>query len=717
MTNPSPIQPVRKRLSWKRGYTIALITVLGLLVHLWAGWQLPVDYDEPVYLNAGSDYGRLIRAGDFQGFLSYDENSEHPALVKLLYGIPVLLQGERTSSESIFYFGRLLNVLFGTLTILLAALINPLAGVFLALDTLFIKYTSQAYLEALPQLAALISVVTLLKARRGRDAWFWISAFSLGILAAGKFAYLPVVVVLLYVAIWEKKFHWFDISFFFLVSIVFFLALNPALWNNPLGLLRDSISYHFTYAQSAHVQQSGFPWYQPFVWLSNTIPWHPQVFIFLGLDGFIFLLGIPGLYWEWKQRRWVFLWFVIGMLALCLWPTKWPQYTLLVIPPLCISAADLTVRAYRFIRGIEKVREWFAESDPRAQNWMFILPLVLAGAFVMIRSLLTIGNAAERQGWYIYSQSDVISSPQSNIMNDLALAGGDSVIIATANGVALWTPMDGRFGDTWTIYDTTNSGLPDNSVNVLLSDEGGGWWFGTNAGLAHLHQGDWDVIRMADIGLTGWRITSLAMDSRDQLWVGTDSGLAVQTPAGWEVFTSETSGLRNNEVTALAVEKSARFDRVWVGTPAGIDAYNFDERTWSHFDQENADVGWGNVTDLMVDSSGKVWVAYFSAGASTWDGLAWTRFTLPDAAIPAGTVQRVFETEPGIYWMSTAQSSSVGRMLITNAGGAWHTLTLRNSGYPGAEASGILVHPRGWLLVASRTDGLVVYKPEFSFTR
>ena len=49
------------------------------------------------------------------------------------------------------------------------ALVDPLAGGLLAVHTLFIKYTSQAYLEALPLFAGLAAVLALTAvARRPR---------------------------------------------------------------------------------------------------------------------------------------------------------------------------------------------------------------------------------------------------------------------------------------------------------------------------------------------------------------------------------------------------------------------------------------------------------------------------------------------------------------------------------------------------------------------
>jgi len=89
------------------------------------------------------------------------------------------------------------------------------------------------------------------------------------------------------------------------------------------------------------VAQSGYPWYQPFVWLVDPQPtrWHPGV-IFIGLDPLIALLGAAGAPLLWRRQRVVVLWWLIGLAFTLAWSTKWPQYSLVMTAPLCLCAAE-----------------------------------------------------------------------------------------------------------------------------------------------------------------------------------------------------------------------------------------------------------------------------------------------------------------------------------------------------------------------------------------
>ena len=166
--------------------------------------------------------------------------------------------------------------------------------------------------------------------------------------AAGKYSYFPIVVVLLYVYFREKKYSWKDLPLYLGVAGLVFIAFDPAIWHDPFNRLWNSVFFHTQYAQSEHVEASQFSrWYQPLLWLSKSYPymWHPGVFFYnpleglFSIDGLIFLFALGGSYFEWRKRRWVVVWMISGVVFLLIWPTKWPQYTLVVIPAFCLAAS------------------------------------------------------------------------------------------------------------------------------------------------------------------------------------------------------------------------------------------------------------------------------------------------------------------------------------------------------------------------------------------
>ena len=137
---------------------------------------------------------------------------------------------------------RTAGAILGTSTALLVALLNPLAGFFLAIHSWTIKYTAQVMLEALPALTSLLAVLAYRRAvpqnsiSRFKYLWLALSATFLGLTAASKYIYCLVGVAIL--ADWfmeARQKHTLKPNFGYallwgLFSIVLFIAANPYLW-------------------------------------------------------------------------------------------------------------------------------------------------------------------------------------------------------------------------------------------------------------------------------------------------------------------------------------------------------------------------------------------------------------------------------------------------------------------------------------------------------
>ena len=362
---------------------VLAIVLLAAVLRGLAVARLPVDFDEPVYTEAGLVYAAAIRAGDLS-LLRLDPAPEHPGLVKLVYGgvfllSPSLWEGMEDPLPNPLPGGegtRGTSAVVGVVHVLLLALVSPVAGALLAVHSYTVKYTAQVYLEALPMFTATLCVLSYMMARKSsrkgrqggkerqeesswrslppwrplREPFFWsISAVALGLTAAGKYIYAVAGLAVAADYLWRLAAERRPRGLLVLLgwgglAVLAFFAANPALWPDPFGGLLDSLAFHTAYSQSAHVQQSGYPWYQPFVWLVAPMPvmWHPGIIV-TPLDPLIALLGVVGLRpmaraWDGRGRV-IVLWWGIGLLFALLWPTKWPQYSLIMTAPMCLCAA------------------------------------------------------------------------------------------------------------------------------------------------------------------------------------------------------------------------------------------------------------------------------------------------------------------------------------------------------------------------------------------
>lgn len=353
---------------------VLLVTSIAWTLRARAVQNLSVDYDEDDYLRAAQQFTQLIRNRDWAGFQETNYRTEHPPLSKILFGVSLLsapeapLIPDRPTSAGpdndlprpLLFKARSVGQVLGTLTVLLLALLNPVAGFFLATHTFTIKYVSQVMLEALPALTSLVTVMTYIQSKKQKNpiGWLAVSAIFLGFTAASKYLYGLVAIAVLidwYLVSKEngnvRSFLKHMLLWGVLALGAFFLA-DPYLWPDPLTRLKESVFYHAGYASGAsEVENAGFPFWQPLVWLnSSAFYWHPGVFM-IDIDILITILGAFGIGRLWKKDRTYVLWLASAAIFLLLWPTKWPQYILVLMAPLSLAAGETVTL------GWEKLKE------------------------------------------------------------------------------------------------------------------------------------------------------------------------------------------------------------------------------------------------------------------------------------------------------------------------------------------------------------------------
>lgn len=710
MTAPSS-QPRRFKIHfrwWKRGYSIALVTLLALALRLWAVWQLPLDADEPVYMRAASDYADLMARGDWSGVVDYQGNAEHPPLVKLLYSIPFQLFDPPFGESPELLFNRIMSAVFGTIAVFLLSLIDPLAGLFLAFHSMTIKYTSEVYLEALPLAAIIGSVLALERASKGSRRWYWISAVLLGIAIAGKMTYGMIVFVLVYFWFSKRPIPWKQLLLYGVVALVSFWAFNPSLWHDPLGRLQQSLFFHAGYTQSADVLRANYPWYQPVIWIITTVPWHPNVFFFLTSDDLIFWLSIAGFGLALKQRPWTAVWLASILAILLAWPTKWPQYTVILAPAMSLIASGAVRWFIDWARKKDSYWDYLSEMLPRPPKLFWILLFGLVIVLLTGKVVYEVQMAVLRRGWV---QMNSTGTPlPSNEIHDLKTTPDGRVALATTNGAAIWTPNeDAPWGQVGQWYVPANSGIIDRNVLSLLQDSRGTWWFGTEQGLSSFDGQTWTSYTASEIRLENAQINALAEDSQGQIWVGTLSGASVWDGQTWTAYTAAPGGLLDTAIYSLEIQPTPNGDVIWFGGGLGISRLDWQTQSWQTDDFHDLGLGWAGIADLYLDSKDQMWAGTLGSGLACWDGTAWTFYRTSNSDIPYNYVQAITETDPGIYWVGVGLPTEPGGLLVRFDGQNWKRYNEHNSGFAGSEPLALAEDSIGRLWIGTAAGGLQIY--------
>lgn len=363
---------------------LAFATALGL-VALLLRWQaalhLPADYDEAIYLRGAQAYAQGFRSGNLSVIFS-DDSPENPPLMKLVFGAALATQVDLPAIDTdlnqplpanLLQAARAASVMLSAAAVLVMALVSPVAGVALAVHTLHIKYASEVLLEALPFAASLLCVVAYQKSNRQWNRWLALSALALGVTASSKYLYCVVAVAIL--ADWalhalhnssDSRNSWKrelrNAVIWGALAVVAFVATDPYLWLDPVGRLVSSLTFHRQNSSLAVNTQKYVAW-QPLVWLSSASTFRPDV-LWVYLDPLVLVLAALGVVLLWRRQRVFALWLAVGLAFVLIYSNKWPQYPLVVLAPICLSAG-LVVEAL-----------WHLATRPKP--WREALPLLMA---------------------------------------------------------------------------------------------------------------------------------------------------------------------------------------------------------------------------------------------------------------------------------------------------------------------------------------------------
>jgi hypothetical protein len=699
-----------------------LIALLALILRWRAVVMLPVDYDEPIYMDAAARYAAAIRARDWNQVPSIRHTIEHPAVVKVVYALGILIwpsgggealaSPERAgpldsatalvqSSDQYVPVGRAISLLLGVLQVALLALWSPVAGLFLAIHTTAIKYTSQACLEALPSFASLLSVTAYVRCARQQkpvSGWLALSAVAIGVTAASKYTYLVAALAVIPLIAWHTRTRLWVLTLFLAIALFTFFLLDIELWADPFGRLRDSLLFHPAFSQSLPVQQMNLPWWQPLQYLSRALPWHPGVFV-VGWDTAIFVLAVLGFAFLARRRPVAALWLAVGIVALLAWPTKWPQYTLIVLAPLCLSAGMAVSAAGQWLRQHTEVFSPLRVYAPDRATAVVLasvgLALLLGFSYVQWQS------SRQTQGWTVYNTRN--SGLPSDSVRALAIDRQGRVWAGTDQGAALL--QDGA----WITYTARNSGLVSNSVRAVAVDDAGRAWFGTDEGVSVTDGRSWHSYTSSDSGLLHDRVLclaplpSLSTFTFSPIWIGTEKGLSYFDGSTWRGYTPENSAIAGARVLSLAIGQDGR---VWCGTWGGLSV--FDGRDWISYTTRNSGLAYDTVSSVAIDSEGLVWCGTLN-GVNSFDGQAWRTYDIANMSLRFNTATAVAADRRGSIWVGGDLPYGPLGAAATYDGQGWRDFSQFFSGLRQAPVRTIVADADGKVWFATLLEGILVF--------
>lgn len=259
----------------------------------------------------------------------------------------------------------------------------------------------------------------------------------------------------------------------------------------------------------------------------------------------------------------------------------------------------------------------------------------------------------------------------------------------------------------WTIYNTSNSSIPDNVIRCLTEDAQGNVWIGTDNGIARYNGNNFVVFDSSNANLPVNQIRSLAFDSLGNLWVGTfQAGLVIYDGQSWTAYNSQNSALPDDQVRAVNFDKSGS---VWLGTTGGVVQIN--DEGWSIYDIFNSPLMANNINCIFTDAQNSTWVGTVNGGLSRHTGSVWTTYTHQNSNLLDNTVYDVTDDVFGNLWFATP-AQGLGRF----DGTSWYFRSIANSLIPTNSLTAVqVVKSTDVKYIGSADKGLIRWTNGFAF--
>jgi ligand-binding sensor domain-containing protein len=253
--------------------------------------------------------------------------------------------------------------------------------------------------------------------------------------------------------------------------------------------------------------------------------------------------------------------------------------------------------------------------------------------------------------------------------------------------------------NAWTIYNSSNSLLPDNTVRSLAIDHNNTKWIGTDYGLVAWHDTTWQVYQTTNSDLPDNSIRAIYVDKQNNKWIGTfNGGVAKFDDSTWTIYDMTNSGLPDNYVKGIGVDSSGR---KWFCTISGLAV--FDDTSWTIYNMFNSIFMSNNVSCIHIDEQDAKSIGSYNGGLVTVSDTTWTVYTIQNSGIQDNTILSIDKDTLGNTWLGMP----TGGLMALVPGGIWLWYHTGNGNIQSNSINAVKVAPDQRIWLGSQDAGLI----------
>ncbi len=166
-----------------------------------------------------------------------------------------------------------------------------------------------------------------------------------------------------------------------------------------------------------------------------------------------------------------------------------------------------------------------------------------------------------------------------------------------------------KFDDiNWINYTAENSGLPNNNINCVATDNDNNVWIGTSSGLTKFDGTNWTTYNSTNSDLPNNSVVSIAIDENNHKWISTNLELVEFDNVNWNIYGSDPGNWFGSSNSIIIDNNNTK----WLSSGYGIKS--FDGTNWEYFNYLGANSSClldCQISCLTVDLNNDIWVGAY----------------------------------------------------------------------------------------------------------
>ncbi len=199
----------------------------------------------------------------------------------------------------------------------------------------------------------------------------------------------------------------------------------------------------------------------------------------------------------------------------------------------------------------------------------------------------------------------------------------DSTVLPVHGGQSNYVYFELEDTTKWVTYKTSNSKIPRDNINCIVSDQNNVKWMTADSGLVSFDGREWKYYDDKNSILPNTGYFKLLVDKQNYLWIATVKGLFVRIG---NTFYNYSYNLPSNVVPSLSCDDNGI---MWIATPEGLVKY--DGSVWKTYNVSNSGIYGNLLSCVSAGKNGKVWFAGNKIGS--FDGVNWTDWDMDNMGL------------------------------------------------------------------------------------